>query len=477
MCLQPISVPRYGSFDNVLYYDTVPCGKCYECLRARQSGYRVRCFIEALKSNNVCFATFTYSPKSVPVFYRECVTYANGTRIYSDLVDIDFFEDLKKYRSDYVSRTLFVHGVRVSDCRPLDLPASIDVDESGEEISVSPQICASLRNADVQKCFKRARQSYKRKYGCNPPEFKYLAVGEYGSLSGRPHYHILFFNPDHEFLTSYLFPDWESHFGYVDKAYVKCHMEDFSKVSTYISKYVTKGGFDQPYVRTGCCAVPRIMVSSFLGSLSKDEETRLKCQDIYPHIARDLDFVMDDFNNPFKRNSVFNDHCKDSPVVHQPYDTDNIFNFILYKNRVDPCFFTPEIVSLLMMHFDSCGYTSICERMISRRKKLIGDFSSNYGSYYQRVYIDNFIKTTDDYGNVSLKVVHPPSQTAFAAYKTLRYYKLHFDELEELQVSGLACSLFEAQLVSQSLHEKQLETRSATSYQSLKSFYQKTQFN
>jgi hypothetical protein len=49
----------------------------------------------------------------------------------------------------------------------------------------------NLSKADVQKFFKRLR-----KLSCN--KLKYYAVGEYGSKTCRPHYHIILFNANRE---------------------------------------------------------------------------------------------------------------------------------------------------------------------------------------------------------------------------------------------------------------------------------------
>lgn len=48
---------------------------------------------------------------------------------------------------------------------------------------------------DLQRYFKKYRQSYLRKFGVKS-KLKYFAVGEYGSKTARPHYHIIAFNVD-----------------------------------------------------------------------------------------------------------------------------------------------------------------------------------------------------------------------------------------------------------------------------------------
>lgn len=52
----------------------------------------------------------------------------------------------------------------------------------------------SLCKRDLQLYFKRLRKSYENQ------RIRYYAVGEYGSKSGRPHYHVLLFNVPDEFI-------------------------------------------------------------------------------------------------------------------------------------------------------------------------------------------------------------------------------------------------------------------------------------
>jgi hypothetical protein len=58
---------------------------------------------------------------------------------------------------------------------------------------------ASLCKYDLQCFFKRLRKA--QGVGCSP-HIKYYAVGEYGSQTKRPHYHIILFNADIELIQS-----------------------------------------------------------------------------------------------------------------------------------------------------------------------------------------------------------------------------------------------------------------------------------
>lgn len=51
-------------------------------------------------------------------------------------------------------------------------------------------LCMGLCKRHLQLFFKRLRRDFEYKYK-NTLDFKYFAVGEYGGLHGRPHYHII----------------------------------------------------------------------------------------------------------------------------------------------------------------------------------------------------------------------------------------------------------------------------------------------
>lgn len=56
-----------------------------------------------------------------------------------------------------------------------------------------------LRKSDLQLFFKRLRKS---QCGNGPSPIKYYAVGEYGGISQRPHYHVILFNAERELIEA-----------------------------------------------------------------------------------------------------------------------------------------------------------------------------------------------------------------------------------------------------------------------------------
>lgn len=116
----------------------VPCGKCPNCWKRRISAWSYRLRKEMFVSSSTCWPTLTYNEDHVP---RE-----NGKML--------------------------------------------------------------LWKPDLQDFFKRLRKAQIEKHGCivnkdgvSCSGIKYFAVGEYGGITCRPHYHVLLFNADVELVT------------------------------------------------------------------------------------------------------------------------------------------------------------------------------------------------------------------------------------------------------------------------------------
>lgn len=69
MCVNPIQ--RTRRLANRTVVDILPCGKCPECLKKKQSGYMCRCIEEAKKRGNIWFITLTYSDEHLPYIDEE----------------------------------------------------------------------------------------------------------------------------------------------------------------------------------------------------------------------------------------------------------------------------------------------------------------------------------------------------------------------------------------------------------------------
>lgn len=65
MCLYPLSIKTEDAF-GVTVNQSVPCGKCIECLKDKQNSWKIRLTEEARDHLYVYFFTLTYNDDSVP---------------------------------------------------------------------------------------------------------------------------------------------------------------------------------------------------------------------------------------------------------------------------------------------------------------------------------------------------------------------------------------------------------------------------
>lgn len=68
MCLYPITIKTQDAF-GIDVNQSVPCGKCIECLKDRQNSWKIRLSEEARDHKYVYFFTLTYRDDSVPFSY------------------------------------------------------------------------------------------------------------------------------------------------------------------------------------------------------------------------------------------------------------------------------------------------------------------------------------------------------------------------------------------------------------------------
>lgn len=126
---------------------SLPCGKCAICQIRKRKDMSVRLIHEASLYDNMCFITLTYDEENCPI--------TNGVEFDRCLADVD--------------------------------------KEHGFERTLLPR--------DVQLFLKRLRRhlEYVPKRPCKDVRdhvekpIRYFAVGEYGSRTHRPHYHIIIF--------------------------------------------------------------------------------------------------------------------------------------------------------------------------------------------------------------------------------------------------------------------------------------------
>lgn len=129
-CVKPITV------NTPQGHFVVPCGKCLSCLKDRKNAWAFRMYWEARYSKTCHFVTLTYSPENMP--------------------------------------------------------------RAGGGLGREGHI-GTLRKKDLHTflaSMKRIQYRWYQEQGLAQPDYriKYYAVGEYGTKTQRPHYHIIFFN-------------------------------------------------------------------------------------------------------------------------------------------------------------------------------------------------------------------------------------------------------------------------------------------
>lgn len=133
--MYPISIRPQG--EPYKAKELVPCGKCPECLADKRSDWTFRIKSELKSAISAWFLTLTYSPELTP----------KNIHGEEELCKRDLQLFTKRLRS-FQSRAIARHSNK---------------ENSSPELLKTPQI-------------------------------KYYSVGEYGSLTNRPHYHSIIFN-------------------------------------------------------------------------------------------------------------------------------------------------------------------------------------------------------------------------------------------------------------------------------------------
>jgi hypothetical protein len=201
MCYSPITIINPSKYINVKYKDRfllqVPCGKCAECQKRKSSEWNYRTYFEFIHTHEanenafVYFDTLTYDDEHLP----------HMDEIHIDLPHIPCF-----------------------------------------------------RSKDLTDFFKRLRTNLSRKFGIDKDAFSYFVCSEYGSLKGRPHYHLLLFmrKPINYFALSKLISStWylgrTDGIPYKSAFYVERHnviknarLGDVLACAKYVTKYVEK---------------------------------------------------------------------------------------------------------------------------------------------------------------------------------------------------------------------------------------------
>lgn len=163
---------------------TVPCGMCLQCRIRKQSAISFLAERELIsdvytKGLGASFVTLTYDDQNVP---------------FCSVSDVKRYSDISSAQNP--SQNLYM----------------------------------SLYKPDLQKFFKRVRRSMD--YHNISAPFRYLASGEYGDSTARPHYHIIFLGLSDVLAQSVCHKNWD--FGFIDVGPLG------AGGIRYCTKYITK---------------------------------------------------------------------------------------------------------------------------------------------------------------------------------------------------------------------------------------------
>lgn len=225
------------------------CGKCVNCVKQKKNELAVRTYREFV-GQPFAFITFTYSDENCPIQVTEFKDIdGNVTEVKSTVVrgsDTDFFS-----KSSYEWRTN-KSGKKSKRYNPL----IVDTQDG----FITSYYTVLFR--DLQLALKRFRIKHPRRLK------QFIAVPEYGSLTYRPHYHMLVLGLTEDEIND-LVSEWTLGKVDVDTGNNPNKDNNVSKISQYIAKYCVKGSFDCPYISKGYCRKPRRSISQNYG-LGKD---------------------------------------------------------------------------------------------------------------------------------------------------------------------------------------------------------------
>lgn len=264
----PSSCPPFFWKDRLRPYQNdsivVPCGKCINCLKNRQSSMVVRIKREAEKRGTLCFLTLTYDDDHLPL----------AQSLWS--ISRDTGEYTLECPAEIISSGRFPDPVRLGqfkDIIPSDKPRFIDIpipafsvaDPSKDWFArITPSCCRE----DVRLWIKRSRVAYKRAFG-KDLDMSYVSVQEYGPRTCRPHVHLAIMGIS-KVTLEWLARQWTYGFTKVDfinRVDARDKSRDpWSGVAFYIGKYMTKGKFECESVKIGASEKPRVCQSLGLGT-------------------------------------------------------------------------------------------------------------------------------------------------------------------------------------------------------------------
>lgn len=165
----------------------VPCGKCIACQNNKRSSLSLKLRLEEYTSKYCYFLTLTYDDEHLPLFSLgrdTCATefirvYPYSERLRSDSLISDFCSDFYEFDNDFVDKMDYYSDFVLNYER-----------KYGKHCVYGHGLYALLYYRDIQLFLKRLRKYIYKNYG---EKIRFYIIGEYGTKSLRPHWHLLLF--------------------------------------------------------------------------------------------------------------------------------------------------------------------------------------------------------------------------------------------------------------------------------------------
>lgn len=370
-----------------------PCGKCINCLHAYQDMWVIRLQEEAKSKKTMIYDTLTVRPTAM----HTLVDYTKPDfRLKERFPDGTLYGTTERYALWKVN-AIKKHYKAAKRYYPHMSKESYDL------LRRNNFKLPCLPVDEVQRWVKRGRQFMFRDKGYRP-DFSYFIVQEYGAQTSRPHFHVLFFGLNYSDYMHYFGNQWREEFGWtkpVYKEYNAVNQKDYSCIVRYVSKYVSKGVFESPWVKDRMAPKPYRLISKGLGAgyLQKDffkvftspefnQWKAISCPSEQSYINKCNDFahrkewrelyaykteyknkraLMDTYMNNKWTNEFHRDCCEPSPYFkEEPY--------------VDISHFTEDDYKHLQVYYDAKGFPHALPRYY--KYKLLKN-SNNEPNIYQ----------------------------------------------------------------------------------------------
>lgn len=254
----------------------VPCGKCVQCLQKKVSTTTLLLDLESQRCSYVEEINLTYNDSCLPyIDFNDDSACSFSEGVCNELFPVKFGNSRKILKYNPKTKEYFHAKENISDFNiPVptgwhDLLVKYNsrvseyytrFPERKRGISRLPNHVPILFSLDLKKYLYRLRQYLKKHYDI---EIRFFAVGEYGSNSLRPHWHILLFHNSAKLRES--FRDVIDLVGHTNKNPRQCCREFYlhplwlhgatttkctdKHCSSYVAGYFNQHGCNSPLVK------------------------------------------------------------------------------------------------------------------------------------------------------------------------------------------------------------------------------------